>query len=179
MSWKPDGGPVTMGGMVFGGKHAEFGKFINLPSRTSQQLELAIGGGLPPRDLLRRHGWHLVDAYGISSDPWKYREYIYRSKAEFSVAKQAYVETRSGWFSCRSACYLALGRPCVLQDTGWSNVYPTGQGLFAFRSLDEAVAAIDTINSDYAAHSRAARKLAEKMFDARTVLAELIAKATA
>ena len=82
-------------------------------------------------------------------------------------------------FSCRSACYLALGRPCALQDTGWSNVYPTGHGLFAFRTLDEALAGIDTINADYAAHSRAARQLAEQMLDARKVLADLIAKATA
>jgi hypothetical protein len=102
-----------------------------------------------------------------------------RSKGEWSVAKEGYVKSRSGWFSCRSACYLALGRPCVLQDTSWSHIYPTGHGLFAYQTLDEALAGIAAVNADYAAHSRAARQLAGQMFDARQVLADLITQAGA
>ena len=170
MSWQPDGGSVTVNGLVYGGKHAEFGKFINLPRRTPQVFELAIGGGLPPVDLLRQHGWHVIDAYTVSPDPWKYREYICTSKAEFSVAKQAYVATRSGWFSCRSACYLAAGKPVVVQDTGFSEHLPTGEGLLAFSTEDEALEAIEQINRDYQRHAAAASRLAREYFDSQRVL---------
>jgi hypothetical protein len=170
MSWQPDGGSVTVNGVVYGGKHAEFGKFINLPRRTPQVFELAIGGGLPPVDLLRQHGWHVIDAYTVSPDPWKYREYICTSKAEFSVAKQAYVATRSGWFSCRSACYLAAGKPVVVQDTGFSEHLPTGEGLLAFSTEDEALEAIERINRDYQRHAVAASRLAREYFDSQRVL---------
>jgi len=170
MSWQPDGGSVTVNGLVYGGKHAEFGKFINLPRRTPQVFELAIGGGLPPVDLLRQHGWHVIDAYTVSPDPWKYREYICTSKAEFSVAKQAYVATRSGWFSCRSACYLAAGKPVVVQDTGFSEHLPTGEGLLAFSTEDEALEAIERINRDYQRHAVAASRLAREYFDSQRVL---------
>lgn len=170
MSWQPDGGSVTVNGVVYGGKHAEFGKFIDLPRRTPQVLELAIGGGLPPVDLLRQHGWHVIDAYPVSPDPWKYRDYISTSKAEFSVAKQAYVATRSGWFSCRSACYLAAGKPVVVQDTGFSEHIPTGTGLLAFSTADEALEAIARINRDYPRHAAAASRLAREYFDAQRVL---------
>jgi len=170
MSWQPDGGSVTVNGAVYGGKHAEFGKFINLPRCTPQVLELAIGGGLPPVDLLRQHGWHVIDGYTVSSDPWKYRDYICTSKAEFSVAKQAYVATRSGWFSCRSACYLAAGKPVVVQDTGFSEHIPTGEGLLAFSTEDEAIEAIARINRDYQRHAAAASRLARECFDSQRVL---------
>jgi hypothetical protein len=170
MSWQPDGGSVTVNGVIYGGKHAEFGKCINLPRRTLQVLELAIGGGLPPLDLLRQHGWHVIDAYTVSPDPWKYREYICASKAEFSVAKQAYVATRSGWFSCRSACYLAAGKPVVVQDTGFSEHIPTGEGLLAFSTEDEALDAIERVNRDYQRHATAASRLAREYFDSQRVL---------
>jgi len=170
MSWQPDSGTVTVNGVVYGGKHAEFGKFINLPRRTSQSLELAIGGGLPPVDHLRQRGWQVIDAYAVSPDPWKYRQYIGTSKAEFSVAKQAYVATRSGWFSGRSACYLAAGKPVVLQDTGFSAHIPSGEGLLAFATEDEALAAIERINRDYPRHAAAASRLAREYCDAQRVL---------
>jgi hypothetical protein len=96
------------------------------------------------------------------------------SKGEWSVAKEGYVKSQSGWFSCRSACYLALGRPCVLQDTGWSRVYPTGHGLWAFRDMDEAVNGLAAVNADYAAQRTGARTLAETMFDAGRVLGEML-----
>jgi len=129
--------------------------------------------------MLQQKGWQIIEPAEHLPDPWTYRDYLRSSKGEWSIAKEGYVKSRSGWFSCRSACYLALGRPCVLQDTGWSNVYPTGHGLFAFRTIDVAIAGIDSINADYTAQSHAARALAENVFDARKVLADLIAKATA
>jgi hypothetical protein len=174
MSWQPNGGSVTVNGVVFGGKHAEFGKFIKLPQRTSQTLELAIGGGLPPLDVLRQHGWQIIDGYAASSDPWKYREYICRSKAEFSVAKHAYVATRSGWFSGRSACYLAAGKPVVVQDTGFSEQIPVGEGILAFNCEEEAREAIERVNREYERHAAAASRLAREFFDSNRVLQALL-----
>jgi hypothetical protein len=169
-------------GETWGQKDVEFLRFVGLPQKTAQKFEIAMGMGpgmKRPTEMLQQKGWQIVEPAEHLPDPWTYREYLRHSKGEWSVAKEGYVKSRSGWFSCRSACYLALGRPCALQDTGWSNVYPTGRGLFAFRTLDEALAGIDAINADYAAHSRAARELAEQMFDARNVLADLLKKATA
>jgi hypothetical protein len=110
----------------------------------------------------------------MSLDPWPYRDYIRDSGAELSVAKDMYARLGSGWFSERSACYLAAGRPVVTQDTGFSRVLPTGEGLFAFCKLDDILSAIDAINSDYERHSRAARALAEQYFKAETVLAKVL-----
>jgi hypothetical protein len=164
-------------GQTWGQKDVEFMKFVELPRRTSQKLEIAMGRGpgkLRPTELLQQNGWRIVEPDKVLPDPWTYREFLRRSKAEWSVAKEGYVKSRSGWFSCRSACYLALGRPCVLQDTGWSGVYPTGDGLFAFATMDESLAGIDAVNADYARHSVAARALAEEMFDARKVLGKML-----
>ena len=174
MSWQPDGGSITVDGVVYGGKHAEFGKFSQLPRRTSQVLELAIGGGDPPEALLRQEGWRVIDGYSVSSDPWKYRDYVWSSKAEFSLAKHAYVATHSGWFSCRSACYLAAGKPVVVQDTGFSECLPTGAGILAFTTEDEAIEAIECVNRDYRHHAQAARGIAEAYFDSDKVLTRLI-----
>jgi len=164
-------------GETWGQKDVEFMKFIDLPEKTTQPFEIAMGMGpgmKRPTDLLQKKGWQIIEPSEHLPDPWKYRDYLCRSKGEWSVAKEGYVKSHSGWFSCRSACYLALGRPCVLQDTAWSAHYPTGHGLFAFRTMEEATAGIDAINADYAAHSRAARQLAERMFDARTVLGQML-----
>jgi hypothetical protein len=170
MAWQPDGGAITVNNVVYGGKHAEFAKVIALPRRISQAMELAMGGGDPPVELLRQHGWQVIDGYSVSSDPRKYRDYICASKAEFSVAKQAYVATHSGWFSCRSACYLAAGKPVVVQDTGFSECLPTGQGILAFSTADEALEAIARVNRDYQAHAAAASRLARECFDSQGVL---------
>jgi hypothetical protein len=174
MAWQPNDGAVTVDGIVYGGKHVEFGKFMDVPRRTPQRLELAIGGGLPPIDRLRRHGWHIVDAYAVSSDPWKYRDYICTSKAEFSVAKQAYVATRSGWFSGRSACYLAAGKPVIVQDTGFSEHIPTGDGILAFSTEEEALDAITRITRDYQHHAAAASSIAREFFDSGRVLQDFL-----
>jgi hypothetical protein len=156
---------------VGGNKDQEFVKVIDLPSRTTQKFELAING---PQKLLREYGWDTVDAMRVSRTPDEYRDFIHGSKAEFGVAKHTYVSTRSGWFSDRTACYLASGRPALVQDTGWSAHLPAGEGLLSFSSIDEAVAGIDRINADYAAHARRAQEIAREYFDARRVLPKLL-----
>jgi hypothetical protein len=164
-------------GETWGQKDVEFMKFIDLPQKTDQKFEIAMGMGpgmKRPTELLQEKGWKIIEPSEHLPDPWTYRDYLRGSKGEWSVAKEGYVKSRSGWFSCRSACYLALGRPCVLQDTGWSAHYPTGDGLFAFDTVEEAIAGIDEINADYAHHSAEARALARQMFDARTVLGAML-----
>jgi hypothetical protein len=156
---------------IGGGKDREFLKYIDLPSRTSQPFALAIVG---PRQLLREHGWQTVDAIQASQTPWKYRDFIQCSKAEFGVAKHTYVATKSGWFSDRTECYLAAGRPALVQDTGWTAHLPSGDGLLAFSNPEEAVAGLDRINSDYEEHARRAVEIAREHFDARVVLPRLL-----
>jgi hypothetical protein len=156
---------------VGGNKDQEFIKYIDLPSRTPQRFELAING---PQTLLREHGWETVDAMGVSRTPSAYRDFIHRSKAEFGVAKHTYVATRSGWFSDRTECYLASGRPALVQDTGWTAHLPSGEGLLAFSTIDEALAGIDRINSSYARHVGRAAEIAREHFDARVVLPRLL-----
>jgi hypothetical protein len=130
--------------------------------------------GEEDRSLLESHGWHLKDAHGFTSDPWPYRDYVRASRGELTVAKDQNVRLRSGWFSERSALYLASGRPVITQDTGFAKFLPTGEGLFAFNTTEEAVAAVETINADYEKHSRAARGIAEEYFRAETVLARVL-----
>src|SRR5262249_9995307 len=128
-------------------KHLEFLKFINLPHRTRQTIELALSRcDQEARSLLLSHKWQVRDALGFSQDLNAYRQYITESKAEFTVAKDQNVRLRTGWFSDRSATYLASGRPVVTQETGFSNVLPAGQGLFGFSNTDEALGAIEAIN---------------------------------
>ena len=158
------------------------------------QLELALairgragddGRGWIPRDqedadavvLLTRHGWRILNALPLSLDLEAYRAYITGSRGEFTVAKDQNVRLRSGWFSDRSACYLAAGRPVVTQDTAFGKFVPTGEGLFAFAGLDDAVAALETINADYARHARAAREIARDYFAAEEVLRKLCEEA--
>ena len=154
-----------------GNKDKQFVQFLDLPAQTDQPIELAVNG---PQELLRAHGWLVVDGMTVSGDLNKYRDYVQCSKAEFSVAKHLYVATRSGWFSDRSECYLASGRPVVVQETGFSKYLPTGEGLIAFSNLEEAVEGITRINRDYKLHSRKAREIAREFFDARVVLPQLL-----
>jgi hypothetical protein len=156
---------------VGGNKDQEFVNYIDLPSRTDQPFELAING---PQTLLREHGWSTVDAMRVSRTLSEYRDFIQRSKAEFGVAKHTYVATRSGWFSDRTECYLAAGRPALVQDTGWTAHLPHGDGLLAFSSPDEALAGIERINSNYRAHADRALEIAREHFDARRVLQRLV-----
>ncbi|HWC02659.1 MAG TPA: glycosyltransferase family 1 protein [Methylomirabilota bacterium] len=173
---------VEYDGRRYGQKDVEFLKILDLPARCpAEHFTPAIGGGRSarrPDRLLREHGWDFVDSRAVSATPDHYRDFLARSKGEFSVAKEAYVVGQSGWFSCRSACYLALGRPVVLQDTGYSRVLPSGQGILPFDDLDGAAEAVRAVSHDYAAHSSAARRLAEEAFDSSTVLSRLLAEAT-
>jgi len=173
MSWKTDVTLPNLDGVTYGGKDVEFMHYLDLPARTTASLQVALSGAAP-RPALERHGWQLVDAGEKSSTMDAYREYLRGSRAEWSIAKNAYVASRSGWFSTRSAAYLALGKPVVVQDTAFRRYYPTGDGLFAFASLDEAVAAIETVERDYRGHCEAARTLAQREFAADTVLARLL-----
>ncbi len=177
LSWQPvEKGPVV-NGVEYGGKNVEFEKFIDLPKRTSAMLELALGGGKAPTEKLAEYGWKLVDGYDMSSTPWIYRDYIQHSMAEFSMAKNAYVATRSGWFSCRSACYMAAGRPVVVQDTGFSDFIPTGEGVLAFTTIDEALAGIEQIRADWGRHAKAACEIANEYFDSSKVLDAMLKQA--
>jgi hypothetical protein len=174
MTWSAYGDHVHAG-RVYGQKAREFVPFFSLPRVTGEALELAVGAAEPGvRERLAQGGWRLADPLQVSRDPWTFQEYVRASRAEFSIAKHGYVSTRCGWFSDRSAAYLASGRPVVLQDTGFSDNFPCGEGLLAFRSPAEAAMAIRRLNSDYSAHCRAARALAEEYFDARRVLGRLL-----
>lgn len=176
MSWTTGVTVPTIDGVTYGGKEVEFTRFADLPSRTAAALEIAVAGKAP-REELQGRGWNIVDAGERSATMEVYRDYLAASRGEWSVAKNAYVATRSGWFSCRSACYLALGKPAVLQDTGFSNHVPTGEGLFAFSTGEEAVASLEAVESDYRRHCEAARALAETEFAAEKVLARLCEQA--
>ncbi len=162
-------------GRVYGQKDREFASFFSLPQDTDQLMEIAVAGlpaSLAPR--LARGGWRLAHALEVTRTPWTYQQYLRSSRAEFSVAKHAYVSTRCGWFSERSSSYLAMGRPVIVQDTGFSDFLPCGIGLVAYRTPDEAVAAVKRLGKDYEAHCRAARALVEEYFDARRVLTDLL-----
>jgi hypothetical protein len=170
--------PLEHEGRTYGQKDVEFERFLDLPQRVRPTaLEIAVGAGKtrrPPRELLVHKGWRLVDPGDVCPDPQRYRDYIERSMAEWSVAKNGYVVSQAGWFSCRSACYLAAGRPVVVQDTGFSEVVPVGEGILTFREPREAVEAIRDVERNYAAHSRAALAVAHEYFDSDKVLAGLI-----
>lgn len=173
------GNDVEYAGETYGwSKHQEWERFLDLPSLTEQPFEIALKIDDPAdRTHLERHGWRVVSPFAMSLDVFgDYMAYFGRSRGEFTVAKDQNVRLRSGWFSERDACYLATGKPVVAQDTGFSNVLPTGDGLFAVTTPDEAAAAIETINRDYGRHCTAARAIAEEHFDARKVAAALLSE---
>jgi hypothetical protein len=153
-------------------KDREFRRFSSLPTQSVLPLELALGSIDEDEQAdLEREGWNITDSI---ADPQEYRRYIADSAGEFTVAKEQYVAPRSGWFSDRSACYLAAGRPVVTQDTGFGKFVPTGEGLFAYSTMDEAAAAIEAIASDYERHSAAAREVAREYFDAERLLERML-----
>ncbi len=177
-SWEPTEKGPTYNGVGYGGKSAEFHRFIDLPARSALPLEVALSGPAP-RELLQQRGWHLRDGLSMSHDPWVYRDYLASSLGECSVAKNAYVASRSGWFSCRTACYLALGVPAIVQDTGWSDLLPHAAGLLAFTNIDQAAAAIIAVAADPDHHSAVALEIAREHFDSDRVLTSLVDRATA
>ncbi len=195
LDWWSPGGPVTRNrfttvadwrsygyldfeGQVLGPKAEEFRKFLDLPALAGESPEVALAIDPQDPDLveLRRHGW-VIEYPQVVATPALYRDYVSGSAGEFSCVKGGYAGTRGGWFSDRSACYLAAGRPVVLQATGFEDLLPTGQGLFAFTTPWEAAEAIRSVRRNYARHSAAARAIAREHFDSERILSRLLAEA--
>jgi len=177
-NWKQAGSDVEYGGQVYRwSKHHEWEKFLDLPRRTAQPFEVALKIDDPADcERLEAHGWRVTSPLEMSLDVFRaYPDFIRRSRAAWTVAKDQNVRLRSGWFSERDACYLASGKPVIAQDTGFGRVLPTGEGLFAFTTMEEILVAIEAVNSDYARHCNAARQIAEEYFEARAVAARLLA----
>ena len=175
--WRGAYGPIDHGGRRYGLRVHEFRRFAGLPRACGGTFELALD--IDPAEtadlkLLADGGWSLADPARAAATPRSYRDYIERSAAEFMVAKGIYVDSRSGWFSERSICYLASGRPVLAQDTGLGELYPVGEGLLTFSTLDEAVAGVAAIRADPARHAAAARAIAEEHFDSDRVLGRLL-----
>jgi hypothetical protein len=175
-SWRGPFGPIEYHGKTYGLRVHEFRKFLELPRLTGVPFEVALD--IHPADSadiekLKINGWRQADPRVVAKDPASYQHYIAQSRAEFMVAKNLYVQTRGGWFSDRSTCYLASGRPVLAQDTGIRSI-PTGDGLLTFSNLEEAVSGVESIQQNYAHHCRAARTIAENHFDSDKVLGRLL-----
>jgi hypothetical protein len=178
-TWRGPFGPVNAQGRTFGSKVHEFRKYVEMPARTEAPFELVLD--IHPDDqkdseLLRRNSWRLLSPRKVASDPQSFRKYIQTSGAEFSVAQQMYVDTKSGWFSDRTVRYLASGKPALVQDTGLSRNYPVGAGLLAFSTPDGAVAGVRHIREHYSEHAVAARRIAEEYFESNRVLGNLLSE---
>lgn len=179
VSWRGPFGPLEYRGRKYGMRVHEFRKFVELPAMTGDAFELAIDidpAEVKDLEMLKINNWRLLDPKEVAADVDGYRRFIQRSKAELMVAKNIYVETKSGWFSDRSTCYLASGKPVIAQDTGLDSIYPTGAGLLTFKDAGEAAAAVEELNRDYRRHARAAREIAEAYFDSDKVFNGLLSK---
>lgn len=170
-------GSIEFQGQYYGQKAHSLRSFFSLPNLTEEKFALALS--IHPEEkadvtALAENRWQILDPASVAGTPASYRGFIQGSKAEFGIAKSGYVVSRCGWFSDRSVCYLASGRPVIAQETGFSDYFPTGEGLFSFVGSDDVLAGIDAINRDYATHSRAARALAETLFDSDKVLNHLL-----
>jgi len=178
-SWRQTEKDVEWNGVNYRwSKHRQFLEFIDLPRRAPTPVELALACHEPEAvTLLRSHGWQVLDGLALSRDLHRYRDYIQSAAGEFTVAKEQYVQWRTGWFSDRSACYLAAGRPVITQDTGFDQILPTRLGLFAFTTMDDVLGAMDALARDYPGHARAARTIAGEYFQAERVLDDLLAGA--
>jgi hypothetical protein len=170
-------GSIEYGGVHYGQRAHSLRRLFELPRRSEARFEVALG--IHPDEVddlraLRENGWGLLDPYEVSGAPGDYAAFVRGSKAELGVAKSGYVDSRSGWFSDRSASYLASGRPVVAQETGFGEGLPVGKGLLAFSTVDEAAAAIAEVEGDYDRHARAAREVAEEHLASRKVLPRLL-----
>jgi hypothetical protein len=171
-NWRGPFGGIEFEGRTFGLKVHEFRRFLALPQMSTQTFEIALNihaADERDRAALHEHGWRLVDPSAVAR-PDGFRAYVQGSGAEFSVSQGIYVDTNSGWFSDRSVRYLASGRPVLVQNTGYDASLPVGEGLLAFRTLEEAAKGADRIVADYRVHCRAARAIAERHFDSDLVL---------
>lgn len=177
-TWHNKGRSTTyQGDTYYWTKDREFEKFLDLPRRRPGLFELATGVSEDVQRLLCEHGWRQVHSVDISKDIDRYRTYIQRARGEFTVARDQYVRPRTGWFSDRSVCYLAAGRPVITQETGFSKFLPTGKGLFGFTTMEDVLAAIDAIESDYEGNCRAAGEIAAEYFAAEKVIGSLMERA--
>ena len=159
-------------------KSREVLRFISAPKEAGETFEMATNiNDTKTRRKFEQNHWRLVSPLQMSVDYWLYRDYIQRSKGEFTVAKDQYVRLNTGWFSDRSACYLAAGRPVITQETGFTKNYGSKKGLLSFRTVNEVADAVKEINADYAKHSRAARDVAREVFEAETVLKSVLDRA--
>lgn len=164
-------------GRYFGQKADEFPAYFDLPKKTQQQFELALGSPSAPRAQLRNSGWQLCNPLEVTRDPWVYQQYLRDSKAEFSIAKHGYVEGKTGWFSERSAAYLASSRPVVVQNTGFTKWLKSGEGVLAFSDPEEALVCVEQVAHHYERHCQAARQIAVEFFDSSKILTRLIESA--
>ncbi len=172
-------GSVEQDGVLYGQKAHSLRRFMRLPLQTACKFMLALAihpGEVQDLQALHANGWELLDPREVAGTPQQYREFIQASKAEFGIAKSGYETARAGWFSDRSICYLASGRPVLAQETGYSRFLPTGEGLLPFTGCDDALKAIEDLESNYDRHARAARALAEEFFDSDRVLSSLLEK---
>ena len=178
-TWENRGNDIVWQGETYRwSKHHEFLKLIDLPKRRPNvPFELAAGVNDDVKGMITRNGWRNVNPVDISRDLQRYRQYIRRARGEFTVAKDQNIRLRSGWFSDRSACYLAAGRPVINQDTAFGAALPTGRGLFSFRAMDDILAAVDAIEADYADHCCAAKEIAREYFAAEKVIGSLMERA--
>jgi hypothetical protein len=174
MTWDWFRGKLTHGGAEYFAKSAEFEKFADLPKRTKVPLSVAVNGVKAPMDKLAAWGWPVEDATQITLTPEGYQNFIGRSAGEWSVAKNVYVAMRTGWFSCRTACYLASARPAVVQETGWSRFIPAGSGVLAFSTMEEAVAGVEAVTAEPEKHRRAAYDIAREYLAPDRVLPAMI-----
>ena len=177
VTWRGAFGPVEYSGRSYGLRVHEFRRFVKLPSLAPAEFEVALDiddADIADRRRLEEGGWVLADPRAVARDPWCYRSYVQGSTAELMIAKNMYVDTRGGWFSDRSACYLASGKPVLAQDTGLEGLIPRGEGLLTFSTLEEAVTGVKEIMGDYERHSSAAREIAVEHFAADRVLPRLL-----
>jgi hypothetical protein len=170
-------GSIQHEGVFYGQKAHSFRQFLELPGRTHAQLRPALAiypGEVKDLEALKTNAWDVVDPAEVAATPASYRQFIQRSKGELGIAKSGYIESRCGWFSDRSVCYLASGRPVVAQDTGFARFLPSGEGLLPFSTVDEVVEAIESVSADYETHCRRAREIAEAHFRSDLVLGRLL-----
>jgi hypothetical protein len=170
-------GSIEHKGVFYGQKAHSWRQFFSLPTLSEERFAPALA--IHPEEssdlaALRTNGWDLIDPELVTHTPGSYQYFVRGSKAEFGIAKSGYVASRCGWFSDRSVCYLASGRPVIAQETGFSRFLPVGAGLFAFDTIDEVLASIEALNGDYDRHARAARAVAEEYFDSDRVLVRLL-----
>jgi hypothetical protein len=178
-SWRGAYGPIDFDGRRYGLRAHEFRRFAPLPTLTGRPFTIALDihdADAADKQQLEANGWTTVDPVKAAGDPSRYQDFIHGSRAEVMVAKNMYVASRSGWFSDRSICYLASGKPVLAQDTGIAGSLPTGAGLLTFCDIESAIEGVHAIEGDYARHARAARAVAEELFDSSKVLKALIEK---